>query len=153
MLEVETISLFSCRRLMHQSKLAGNYQFEYYQDLFFHKQDQSILACQISSADGLEVNDDVSNLQVSLFLQVGQDSSPEEDLTLTNPEEVPIQLKSLNLQKQKRPRDYCDKIRIFCSLGAAILLSGCYLNRLNLNWSLPFSRRPACHPWNPWEWR
>lgn len=59
--------------------------------------EKALLACQIPSTDGLEVNDDVSDLQVPLFLQVGQDSSPEEDLTLADTEEVSVQLQGLNL--------------------------------------------------------
>lgn len=61
--------------------------------------EKPLLACQIPSTDGLEENDDVSDLQVPLFLQVGQDSSPKEDLTLTDTEEVSVQLQGLNLAK------------------------------------------------------
>lgn len=55
------------------------------------------LACQVSTAHGLEVDDDVRDLQVSLLLQMSQNTSPEEDLTLTNTEEVRVQLESLDL--------------------------------------------------------
>ena len=55
------------------------------------------LACQVSPADSLEVDDDVSDLQVSLLLQVGQDSGPEEDLTLADTEQVAVQLQSTDL--------------------------------------------------------
>ncbi len=64
-----------------------------------------LLARQISPTDGLEVNDDVSDLQVPLFLQVGQDSSPEEDLTLADTEQVAVQLQGLNLPKTGRDID------------------------------------------------
>lgn len=64
--------------------------------------EQPLLACQISPTDGLEVNDDVGDLQVPLFLQVGQDSSPEEDLTLTDTEQVAVQLQGSNLPKTGR---------------------------------------------------
>lgn len=67
--------------------------------------EQPLLACQISPTDGLEVNDDVSDFQVSLFLQVGQDSSPEEDLTLADAEQVAVQLQGLNLPKTGRDFD------------------------------------------------
>lgn len=56
-----------------------------------------ILAWEVASADTLEANDGVSDLQVSLFLQVGQDSSTEEDFTLTHPEQVTIQFQSFDL--------------------------------------------------------
>ena len=55
-------------------------------------EEQPLLAGQISTTDSLEVNDDVSDLQVPLFLQMGQDSSPEEDLTLADTEQVAVQL-------------------------------------------------------------
>ena len=45
-----------------------------------------LLACKVSPTDGLEVNDNVSDLQIPLFLQVGQDSRSEEDLTLADTE-------------------------------------------------------------------
>lgn len=56
-----------------------------------------LLARQISPTDGLEVNDDVSDLQIPLLLQVGQDPGSKEDLTLTDTEEVAVQLQGLNL--------------------------------------------------------
>lgn len=54
-------------------------------------------ACQISTARRLEVDDDVSDLQVSLFLQMSQNSSSEENLTLTNTEKVGVQLQGVDL--------------------------------------------------------
>lgn len=67
--------------------------------------EKPLLACQIPPTDGLEVNDDVSDLQVPLFFQVGQDSSPEEDLTLADTEKVSVQLQGLNLPKTGRDID------------------------------------------------
>lgn len=64
--------------------------------------EKPLLACQIPPTDSLEVNDDISDLQVPLFFQVGQDSSPEEDLTLADTEEVSVQLQGLNLPKTGR---------------------------------------------------
>lgn len=64
--------------------------------------EKPLLACQIPPTDSLKVNDDVSDLQVPLFFQVGQDSSPEEDLTLADTEEVSVQLQGLNLPKTGR---------------------------------------------------
>lgn len=46
--------------------------------------EQVLLACQITSTDSLEIDDNVSDLQVPLLLQMSQDSGPEEDLTLAN---------------------------------------------------------------------
>lgn len=63
---------------------------------------QHLLACQISSTDGLEVNDDVCDLQVPLLLQVGQDSRPEKDFTLADTEQVAVQLQGSNLSERKR---------------------------------------------------
>lgn len=55
------------------------------------------LACQVSTGHRLEVDDDVCDLQVSLLLQVSQDTCSEEDLALTNTEKVGVQLQSLDL--------------------------------------------------------
>jgi hypothetical protein len=52
----------------------------------------SLLAGHVSTTPGLEADDDVSDLNVPLLLQVGQDASPEKHLTLANPEQVGIQL-------------------------------------------------------------
>ena len=46
----------------------------------------------MTPADRLEVDDDVGDLEVPLLLQVSQDSGPKEDLTLTDPEQVGVQL-------------------------------------------------------------
>ena len=59
------------------------------------------LASQVASTDGLEVDDDVRDLQVALLLQVRQDSGPEEDLTLADAEEVLVQLQALDLWEEK----------------------------------------------------
>lgn len=66
---------------------------------------QAVLACQISTADRLEVNDDVSDLQVPLFFQVSEDSGPEEDLTLADAEQVAVQLQGLNLRRRGQDTD------------------------------------------------
>jgi len=58
---------------------------------------QDSLAGQVSAADGLEVDDDVCDLEVALLLQVGQDSSPEEDLALADAEQVGVQLQGSDL--------------------------------------------------------
>lgn len=59
---------------------------------------QHILAGQISSATGLEADDDVGDLHVSLLLQVGQDTGSEEDFALTNAVKVGVQLQGFDLQ-------------------------------------------------------
>ncbi len=64
--------------------------------------EQLLLARQISPTDGLKVYDDISDLQVPLLLQVGEDSSPEKDLTLADTEQISIQLQGLNLPKTGR---------------------------------------------------
>lgn len=56
-----------------------------------------ILAGHISSAQGLEVDDHISDLHVSLLLQVGQDSGSEEYFTLTDTVQVGVQLQSFDL--------------------------------------------------------
>lgn len=64
--------------------------------------DRPLLARQIPPADGLEVNNDVGDLQVPLLLQVGQDSGPEENLTLANTEQVSVQLQGFDLWETGR---------------------------------------------------
>lgn len=52
---------------------------------------------QQSPGKRLELDDDVGELEVSLLLQVGQHSSTEEDLALTNAEQVAVQLQGTDL--------------------------------------------------------
>lgn len=56
-----------------------------------------ILACEVASGDALEAYDGVSDLQISFFFQVSQNSSSEEDFTLTHPKQVVIQFQSFDL--------------------------------------------------------
>lgn len=56
-----------------------------------------VLASHISSAPGLEADDHICDLHVSLLLQVSQDSSSEEDLTLANAVQVLVQLQCFDL--------------------------------------------------------
>lgn len=67
-----------------------------------------ILAGHISSAPGLEADDDVSDLHVSLLLQVGQDAGSEEHFALTDAEQVWVQLQSFDLT-QRRQKELSDK--------------------------------------------
>lgn len=60
-----------------------------------------LLASQMSSAPGLEADDDVSDLHVSLLLQMSQNSSSEENFTLTNAVQVRVQLQSFDLTMQQ----------------------------------------------------
>ena len=55
-------------------------------------------AGNISPGLGLEGDDDVGELEVSLLLQVSQYSCAEEDLTLAHTVEVGVQLQGLDLQ-------------------------------------------------------
>ena len=49
-----------------------------------------ILSGQEASRLGLESNDDHSDLQISLLLQLGEHSCAEEDLTLSDPVQVGV---------------------------------------------------------------
>lgn len=62
-------------------------------------------ACQISTARRLEVDDDVGDLQVSLFLQVSQNASSEKDLALTDTEKVGVQLQGVDLFRGQQTLD------------------------------------------------
>ena len=59
-------------------------------------------AGHITTAPGLEADDDVSDLHVSLLFQMGQHSSPEEHFTLTNTEQVGVQLQGFDLIRNER---------------------------------------------------
>lgn len=59
-------------------------------------------ACQVSTAHRLEADDDVGDLQVSLLLQMSQNSSSEENLTLADTEEVGVQLQGLDLLRGRQ---------------------------------------------------
>lgn len=61
---------------------------------------QHVPAGQISSAPGLEADDDVGDLHVSLLLQLGQDTGSEEHFALTNAVKVGVQLQSFDLQRR-----------------------------------------------------
>ena len=54
---------------------------------------------QVAPAAGLEPNDDVSDLQVPLLLQVGQHAGPEEDLALADAVEVAVELQGFDLNR------------------------------------------------------
>lgn len=56
-----------------------------------------VLASHIATAPGLEVDDDVGDLQVPLLLQVGQDSGPEKHLALADPVQVRVQFQGFDL--------------------------------------------------------
>lgn len=56
-----------------------------------------LLAGHVASAPGLETDDDVRDLHVSLLLQVSEDSRPEENFALADPEQVGIQLQAFDL--------------------------------------------------------
>ena len=63
-----------------------------------HKhQGRHSLPGKVSTAHGLEGDDDVGDLEVPLLLQVGQDPGPEEDLTLADPEQIGVQLQGSDL--------------------------------------------------------
>lgn len=58
---------------------------------------ETVPACQQAAGQGLELHDDVRQLQITLLLQVGQHTRAEEDLGLTNSEQVGVQLQTGNL--------------------------------------------------------
>lgn len=60
------------------------------------------LSGDVATAPGLEADDDVGDLHITLLLQVGQDSGPEEHLALANPVQVRVQLQSFDLTQGER---------------------------------------------------
>lgn len=61
-------------------------------------------AGQISSAPGLEADDDVGDLHVPLLLQLGQDAGSEEHFALTDAVQVRVQLQGFDLRRGARGR-------------------------------------------------
>lgn len=64
-----------------------------------------LLAGQEGSSLSLEGDDDDGEFDVSLLLQLSQNSGPEEHLTLTNTEQVGIQIQVLHLEDRKREKN------------------------------------------------
>ena len=62
-----------------------------------HDEMVSLLAGNVAPAPGLEADDDVCDLHVSLLLQVSKDSGPEENFALADPVQVGIQLQAFDL--------------------------------------------------------
>lgn len=62
----------------------------------------SLLPGQVAATHGLEGDDDVRDLQVSLLLQVGQHPRAEEDLALPNPVQVGVELQGFDLGGRRR---------------------------------------------------
>ena len=60
-----------------------------------------LLAGHVTTAPGLEADDDLGDLHVALLLQVGQDSGPEEHLALPDPVQVGVQLQAFDLTGEK----------------------------------------------------
>ena len=61
---------------------------------------EHLLARKVAPAQGLEGNDNVSDFDVSLLLEVCQDSRAEEHFTLPDPVEVGIKLKCHDLPER-----------------------------------------------------
>lgn len=61
-----------------------------------------LLAGQEASSLCLEGDDDDGEFEVSLLLQLSQNSRPEEHLTLTNTVQVGVQIKVFHLQGRRK---------------------------------------------------
>lgn len=57
----------------------------------------TVLSCQVASGLSLESDDDVCDLQVSLFFQMSQDAGSEEDLALPDPVQVGVKFQGFDL--------------------------------------------------------
>lgn len=66
-----------------------------------------VLPGQETSGLGLESYDDHGDLQISLLLQLGQNSCAEEDLALSNPVQVRVQVQVLDLKNRKEEHKVC----------------------------------------------
>lgn len=65
----------------------------------------NVLPGQVAPAAGLEANDDISDLQVPLFLQVGKHSCPEEHFALADAIQVAVKLQGFDLEGGKQTTD------------------------------------------------
>lgn len=85
-----------------------------------------LLAGHVTSAPGLETDDDVCDLHVSLLLQVSEHSSSEEHFALTDAVQVGVQLQSFDLTR-RREKWLNDKVLIlFPPLMKRLLLKLIY---------------------------
>ena len=57
---------------------------------------------QVAPAAGLEASDDVGDLQVLLLLQVGQHTSPEEDLALAHAVQVALEFQGFDPEEESQ---------------------------------------------------
>lgn len=64
--------------------------------------DEDILSSKVSPAPRLEVDDDLRELDVSLFLELGQDASSEEHLGVTNTVGGGVKVQGFQLQGSER---------------------------------------------------
>jgi len=55
-------------------------------------------SCNAASSERLEAHNDISQLVVTFFFEMCQDTSSEEDLTLTNAKEIGVELQCFNLR-------------------------------------------------------
>jgi hypothetical protein len=60
---------------------------------------ETLLSSQVATTHRLEGHNDISNLQVSFLLQVGQNSSAEEDFALPNSIQVGVEFQGFDLQR------------------------------------------------------
>ena len=79
-----------------------------------HKQTVGVLASKVASADGLEVDDDLGQLDVPLLLQLRQHACTEEHLRVPDTVRGRVKVQSLQLQSkgeednsQKQPKNEC----------------------------------------------
>lgn len=79
-----------------------------------------ILASQETSGLGLERYDDHGDLQISLLLQLGQNSCAEKDLALSNPVQVRVQVQVLDL-KNRRARSVAHSRKVAFKMDAEVL--------------------------------
>lgn len=72
-----------------------------------------LLAGQEASCLSLESDDDDGQFEISLLLQLSQNSRPEEHLTLTDAIQVRIQIQVLHLEEERRRRGVKQKPLLF----------------------------------------
>lgn len=65
-----------------------------------------ILSGQESSGLSLESDDDHSDLQISLLLQLGEHPCAEEDFTLSDPVQIGVQVQMFDLHKRHQWHEY-----------------------------------------------
>lgn len=106
-----------------------------------------LLAGQEASCLSLESDDDDGQFEISLLLQLSQNSRPEEHLTLTDAIQVRIQIQVLHLEEERRRQEGRTEEEWNRTP------SSYYFIIVTSSSGSPSDSTPASRPWSPSGWR